>query len=196
MKPIMGILIALLFFGMGSPVPNPGTMPKVGGPGGAQSAKAECPSGEFAIGIFYRCGVYINSIQLYCGKLSGSKVVYTRQTNFAGATGGTTSRGNVCAEGSRPTTETTKYSGAITKIYAHGDLYADYIGNFSCTRFDFAVSPPTLKPGDYYRFDQGCGNVLGGHPVDALCPSGEVLYKVAVKYGLWIDSWQGYCRQL
>lgn len=193
MKMIMGIMTTLLVFGIGYTGPNPGTMTRVGGPGGSKSAKAECPSGEFAIAMSYRCGLYINSIQLVCGKLSGGKVVYTRTTNFVGATGGSDQGWGICAD-SVPSLETAKWTGAITKISARGDVYADYIASLTCTRFDFNVSPPKLKVGDKFSNANRCGNFLGGFPTDAECPSGEVLYKIYVKYGLWIDSWQGYCR--
>lgn len=195
MKTTMGILTTLLIFGIGYTGPNPGTMTRVGGPGGSKSAKAECPAGEFAVGMFYRCGLYVNSLQLYCGKFSGNKIVYTRQTNFVGATGGTGESRDLCAVAGEYNVETGNYTGAITKINARGDVYADAIGSFTCTTFDVAVSPPKLKLGDNYKRGDDCGNPFGGFTVDARCPSGEVLYKIDVKYGLWIDSWQGYCRK-
>jgi hypothetical protein len=197
MRPIIGILTALLVLGIGYPAPDPGTMPKVGGTGGSHRTKAECPSGEFAIGLNHRCGTYVNSIQLVCGKFSEGKVVYTRMTDYVGATGGTGASGKLCTKDTVHTLETTKYTGAITKIGARGDVYADSISYLECSPFDFAVSPPKLKPADDYitfMYALGC-TPLGGFNVDPVCPSGEVLYKIDVKYGFWIDSWQGTCRK-
>jgi hypothetical protein len=35
----------------------------------------------------------------------------------------------------------------------------------------------------------------GGTSCDIVCPAGEALYKITVKYGGWVDSIRGECRK-
>ncbi|MCI0412315.1 hypothetical protein L0222_05870 [bacterium] len=44
------------------------------------------------------------------------------------------------------------------------------------------------------------GGPGGDHVASIQCPApefaiGEVLYRIDVRYGLWIDSFQGHCRK-
>jgi hypothetical protein len=162
-------------------------MPKVGGGGGNNTATAECPAPEFAIGLSYRCGSYGNSIQLKCGKVSNGTIVPTRVTSFAGATGGGSVLSSQCSEAG-------KFNAAITQIKTRADLYVDQIGPQTCTRLNANATPPTMTTG-VYAVGGNCNNSGHGVVQFATCPIGEVLFKVVVKYGLWMDSFQGYCRK-
>ncbi len=165
------VCLLILCFHFGSS--EAGTMPKVGGSGGTKTATAECPSGEYAIGIEVRYGIYMNAIRLRCGNKSG----WTRDTSFAGATGGSSQNRSNCSS--------KLANGVIRGFRGKSDVYVDCIYGEDCVTPDF-------KKYDYAPLSWS--GSPGGIAYSAACPSGEVLYKVVVKYGLWMDSYQGYCR--
>ena len=173
---------AWLMLGLAPFALQAGTTPKVGGPGGTKTATAECPSPEFATAVSVRRGTYVHSIQLDCGKLTQGTTSFTRYSNVAGPTGGGAAAKQSCK---RP-------AGAVIGIMTKADVYIDQIKSIQCDQIHEGSPRYLLYKSERHDFNS---ELTGGVDQDARCPSGEVLYKVTVKYGLWMDSLQGYCRK-
>ena len=145
-------------------------------------ASTVCPLGEFAIGVHYRGGWYLNAVQLRCGTISQGAVVFTRDAEWAGASGGDKGSFANCAPGK-----------VVVGISAMGGTYVDAIRNYQCATVNTSTRAVSASVSNTGSFVGG----TGGARTDLRCPANKALRMVSVKRGSWIDYMVGTdCRTL
>lgn len=151
-----------------------------GGTGGDRTRTLQCGPGEHVVGVSVREGLFTNLVGIACAKVPNRArpAVLSNHSGFksAGTGDGERNFSSVCRSGS-----------AVTGLDFKSGFYVDRIIRGSCERkglSGFVADAQNLKLGSSIR--SNC---------DLTCPPGEAIYKLDVRYGLWIDRIRVHCRK-
>lgn len=158
-----------------------GSAGRCGGTGGTQTRNLTCPTGHYVAAIGARAGLYVDEFSLACRKIPATGAA-GELGNFmsAGPGGGTNSKSDTCDKGHAVTTITFRSGGFIDTVF-----------NGHCSK----------RSGSGWGTERDSnagvtvGNLAFGVDCDIVCPVGEAMYKVTVKYGGVVDSIKGQCRR-
>lgn len=150
-----------------------------GGGGNQATARLDCPSGQFIVGISARGASFVDGIGVRCAPFdaAGKRIGQGDWIN-TGTLGGTTAGDATCAS-----------TAAVKSLRLRSGIYVDRVKGIQCT---------ARKPGGFGTpLTSKSINVGGGGGADCqlTCPSGEALYSLVVKKGSWIDRIGGGCRK-
>lgn len=182
MQKLLAMLVTILF----PTLVWAGSAGSCGGPGlGTTTKTLDCGTSGYMVGVRGRGGGYVESIQLICRKLvNGSLEEKTYLTSVAGKQNAVTNYEGMGANRSQ----------AVKEIETHCGTFVDRIDNLW---FDLLTNGQRSWCGG----DAGvCGDYVNGggtagFPKRLTCPAGELMHKLVVKSGLWVDNITAYCRK-
>ncbi|MGD9913463.1 MAG: hypothetical protein AB7S80_05220 [Rhizobiaceae bacterium] len=155
---------------------------RCGGGGGQKTKTLTCPKGQYIVGVAARGGAFVDEISVACQKIPTSGEPGPRGAfRSAGTGGGTDARSGFC-----------RAAQAVMELSTKGGAYLDRVKVASCNPRRNTGAWETVGINSSVSLNIGG---LGGTDCTIECPAGEALYELTVKYGGWIDSIRGQCRQ-
>jgi hypothetical protein len=158
-----------------------GSAGRCGGTGGEHTKTLTCPTGEYIAALGARGGLLIDEFSIACrkhpvsgqpGEIGGFK--------SAGPGGGTLSKSGKCGNGH-----------AMNSISFKSGSFIDRVSSGGCNPREGSGWAGGTIPSSASVNVGGPGGIA----CSIICPIGEALYKVTVRYGGVVDSIRGECRK-
>jgi len=156
---------------------------RCGGGGGPQSAQLSCPEGQYVVRLSATGGDYVDRIGIRCASFNaaGARSALGHSAS-AGGGGGSESATGTCP-GNR----------AVASIWTFSGDWLDVLGSANCAQRRAAGGFGPLNDGTSVLMEFDVGGD-GGRLCHLICPAGQAVHKITVRYGWWIDSIEVFCR--